>query len=246
MKKQFLLIAAFAAIVIAGTPALAAASDVMPPAQQNALVQKYCAVCHSDAHPNGMLSFEHFDAAHPDPGLMAMMAAKLGTGALGASGTPLPDKPTQDAFLSALTAESAGSTAWVVNQAPVLTASIVRQLPSTDKQAHGEPDLYRLTVSCHADKHKGAIHLEWSPGVPKQGQMMSASVDGTAPLTYKIEGTETMGNGQKGTSGPGAVVLGTPLPGRTLTIDNLFPEETVVFPFTELPAATRRQLSACF
>jgi hypothetical protein len=40
-------------------------SDAMPVAQQNALVQKYCAVCHTDVHRNGGLSLQHFDAAHP-------------------------------------------------------------------------------------------------------------------------------------------------------------------------------------
>jgi hypothetical protein len=34
-----------------------------PAAQQNALVQRYCAVCHTDAAKNGGLSLEHFDAA---------------------------------------------------------------------------------------------------------------------------------------------------------------------------------------
>src|SRR5437016_2988563 len=41
----------------------------MPVAQQNALVQKYCAGCHDDAHRNGGLSLQHFDASQVEPSL---------------------------------------------------------------------------------------------------------------------------------------------------------------------------------
>jgi hypothetical protein len=49
-------------------------------AQQNALVKKYCAVCHTDTHLNGGLSLEHFDAAAPDPGVAARFISKLTSG----------------------------------------------------------------------------------------------------------------------------------------------------------------------
>ena len=49
----------------------------MPPAQQNALVQTYCAVCHTDSARNGGLSLEHFDAAHAAPSLTAMLLSKI-------------------------------------------------------------------------------------------------------------------------------------------------------------------------
>src|ERR1039458_714546 len=54
-----------------------AASAAMPAAQQNQLVQTYCAVCHTDASRNGGLSLEHFDAAHANPGVAAMLLSKL-------------------------------------------------------------------------------------------------------------------------------------------------------------------------
>jgi hypothetical protein len=54
----------------------------MPVSQQNALVQKYCAVCHTDAQRNGGLSLQHFDAAHPDAGVSAMVLGKLKTGTI--------------------------------------------------------------------------------------------------------------------------------------------------------------------
>ena len=236
------------ATLAAYATAISAAPPALPAEKQNALVAQYCGVCHSDAHPNGRLSFEHFDAADADPGVAAIMAAKLRTGALGASGQKLPDKETQDALFNALTAQAAGADKWVVNkgQGRILSASIVRELPSTDKEAHGIPDYYRLLVTCDTGKKAGNVELEWSPGVPKNGREMSAAVDGKPAFTWKVEGNETMGNGQAGTSGPGAVVLQVPVPDKTLTVTNLFPDETAVFPFAELEKKTRRQLAACF
>src|SRR5579872_6892013 len=89
--------------------AAAYAGDIMPPAQQTALIQKYCAVCDTDASMNGGLTLEHFDAAKVDPSLAAMLVSKLKGKALGAAGLPLPEKATQDALEAALTAESAGA-----------------------------------------------------------------------------------------------------------------------------------------
>ena len=100
------------AVCAVGVP-VASASNAMPIAQQNALVGKYCAVCHTDAIPNGGLSLQHFDAARPDPGLMAMIVSKLKSKALGASGQPLPDKMTQDLFQSTLAVASFGAERWV-------------------------------------------------------------------------------------------------------------------------------------
>src|SRR5437899_991118 len=85
-----------------------AARTVMPPAEQNQLIAKFCTVCHTEATPSGGLSLEHFDAAHPDPSLTAMLRSKAKNGAFGAAGVkPIPDLDTQDAFYAALEAESA-------------------------------------------------------------------------------------------------------------------------------------------
>ncbi len=78
---QFLL-----TVAVTGCGLFVLSAEQMPVTQQNALVQKYCAVCHTDASMNGGLSFEHFDAAHADPGDAAMMVSKLKGKALGASG----------------------------------------------------------------------------------------------------------------------------------------------------------------
>jgi hypothetical protein len=64
----------------------------MSAAEQNALVKKCCAVCHTDAGKNGGLSLEHYDAAKRDPGLAAMVLSKLNNGAIEAAGNGVPDK----------------------------------------------------------------------------------------------------------------------------------------------------------
>src|SRR5580658_4323361 len=94
----------------------ATAHATMPVAQQNALVQKYCEVCHDDAYMNGGISFQHFDAASVDPGDAAMMLAKLQTGAIGASGKPEPDKATIAAWIAATSAEISGADRWIISQ----------------------------------------------------------------------------------------------------------------------------------
>src|ERR1700722_20267035 len=114
----------------------APAAEIMPPAQQNALVRKYCAVCHTDAAKNGGLSLEHYDAAQADPALAAMLLSKLRNGAMGAAGLGIPDKETSEAWVAVTTRQAAGATNWTVirRELPgtkplILTASIVREVP---------------------------------------------------------------------------------------------------------------------
>ena len=256
--------------------ALAIAGDTLPVARQNALVQKYCAVCHSDSAANGGLSLEHFDAAQVAPSLAAMLLSKLTSGvllktvqaatsdptaaalvadkvkggAINAAGLPVPDNATLHALVNALAVEARGANEWHVNhasdpatKAPRLTASILRELPSARNP--GQAGMYRLVVECDAATHEGTMQLSWAPA-PTTGTLWAA-VDGKPPVEYKVEGLEKMGNGSRGTTGPAAIGLHlSTLPGRVLRISNLFPNESVEFPFGELPEGARRSLAACY
>src|SRR5882724_9967791 len=93
-------------------PALSA--ELMPAAGQNALVQKYCAVCHTDVAKNGGLSLEHYDAAKSDPPLAAMLLSKLQSGAMGAAGLGIPDQAARDSWMAATAAQAEHARDWTV------------------------------------------------------------------------------------------------------------------------------------
>lgn len=252
------------------------ASDAMPAAQQNSLVRKYCAVCHTDAARNGGLSLEHFDAAHVAPSLAAMMVSKLTSGiplatvkasvsdpsaaarvarkmksgAMSAAGIPIPDNATINALISALASETTGADEWFVNRtqdpdtkAPMLTASILREVPSA--KTVDEASMYRMVVTCNAATRQGEMQLSWAPG-PRLGTL-SAIVDGEATFTYKVESAKTMGAAiSLYESGKDFQTPAMVLPMQTLGVNDFFPNESVEFPFEGLTQTTRQSLAACF
>ncbi len=226
----------------------APAAEIMPAAQQNALVQKYCAVCHTDAVKNGGLSLEHYDSAKADPALAAMLLSKLRNNAIGAAGLGIPDPATREAWVAATAAQAERANLWTVIRSegtgpPVLSASIVREAPPREPNA--DAPVYRLTVTCNMSNRTGGIQLTWSPS-PQTNRTFSVSADGAAGIPHKLEGREQkMGNGTALSTGLAMLALDTPLPEKTLAIGDLFPGERVVFPLGELAADDRRQLAVC-
>jgi hypothetical protein len=225
-----------AAGLIFAFPLLHAAS--MPPAQQTALIQKYCAVCHTDAARNGGLSLQHYDAAEANPQLAAMLLTKLRNGAMGAAGLGIPDKPTQEAWIAATTEQAEGAKNWsVIRHGSGVTASIVRDV--APRKSGEDAPLYRITMSCD-----GGIQLTWSPA-PQKSRTFSVTPDSGGAIPYTIEGEEHMGNGTASTSGRASAKLNAPLDTKTLTVSDIFPGERVTFPIGDLDTATRRQFAGC-
>jgi len=199
----------------------------------------------------GGVTLDMARAAGANAKATALVDMKMRSGAMGAAGIPIPDKATIDAFIHAFAVGSIGATEWTVERAKEgtgLTASILREAPSTTNA--GEAEVYRLIASCNAATREGAVQLAWSP-VPQSGTF-TASVDGNAAVTLRAEGSEKMGNGSGVVlHGLAALMLsetkrGLPLPAESLTISDLFPGETITFPFANLPRDARRELAACF
>jgi len=261
-----MIVGAFALMV---SPAFAAGE--IPVAEQNALVQKYCAVCHTDNARNGGLSLEHFDASTAPPSLAAMMLSKIAGGlsldvlqtaashaetralvekniqggAMNAAGISPPPLPVTSALVAALTQRAADAGRWSLFKSAdgVVSISSLRETPLSETDA----EMFRLTVACDTSAGSPAMQLDWSP-VPKLGDL-SVSVDRQSPVQYQIEGIEKMGNGGSGkTTGRASASLDrswSELPKERLSATGLFPG-TVVFPFSTLTDSMRQALAPCF
>ena len=229
------------AIVTVATPLWGA----MPAAEQNALVKKYCAVCHTDAAKNGGLSLQHFDAAKGDPTLAAMMLSKLNSGAMGAAGNGEPTAVQQQAWRVSTEEQAAGAQQWfVAREGAAVTASIVRAVQPRHPGDTVVP-LYRLRITCDGSTRTGDMQLTWSPE-PQTGRSVGVSADGKPSVEYKVEGEESMGNGSAAHSGRASLQLRPPLAKQSLTIRDLFPAESVEFPFAGLDSKVHDDLQKCF
>ncbi len=228
----------------------------MPTGQENALVAKYCAVCHTDALKKGGLSLEHFDAATVPPSLAAMMLSKLTggasletarlapsnadaaalidrkmkTGAMGAAGIPIPDKATIDGLIRVLSAQARGATEWGLERSKdLLTASILREAGTNP----GEAEFYRLIATCNVATREGQIRLSWAPAA--RAGSLAVSLDGNAAVPYPVASGEIMGNAT-------AVLAGTPLAAESFKGGDLFPGQAVTFSFEGVP----KEIGVCF
>jgi hypothetical protein len=255
--------------VLAAVPA-AGAESPMPVDRQNALVEKYCVVCHADPPSNGGLSLRGFDVAQAPPSLLAMMLSKLTggvplavarqassdaaaaslvdkrmkSGAMGASGIPIPDKAIIESLISAFAVESAGATEWnVERRGETLTASTVREALSPYN--NDEAEIYRVIASCKEATREGFLQMSWSPA--PHGGTIAVSVDGAGAAQFQVEDSEKKGygNGIPFQGLASLALIGEPLPADSLTV-NLFLAQTVKFSFADLPRDARRALSPCF
>jgi hypothetical protein len=200
---------------------------------------------------NGGLSLEHYDAAKRDPTLAAMILSKLNNGAIGAAGNGVPDKAAQQAWLESTREQAAGAREWFVSsENGLVSASIVREAPPR-KPGSTDAPLYRLKLVCKPSTGVGEMQLTWSPQ-PQTGRTMTVSVDREAPVEYKIEGKESMGNGVAVQTGHASVLLSSAngrkvgLSNQSLTIRELFPGEAVTFPFSDLDQKAHAELRKCF
>lgn len=87
----------------------------------------------------------------------------------------------------------------------VVSASIIRGIP-TRKPDSADVPVYRVGIVGNPPTSVGEMQLTWSPQ-PQTERMMSALVDGKAPVEYRIEGKQSMGNGMKLQSGHASVLL---------------------------------------
>lgn len=251
------------------------AAETMPVAQQNAMIQTYCAVCHTDASMNGGLSLQHFDAAMAAPSLKAMLLSKitggallatvrsaptnaeaaefvnkrLKTGAMAASGVREPELTTMAGLAYALAEGSARADEWSAErQAGSSTVSILREARRASES--GSAESYRLIVTCDGATRQGTMQVAWSPAA--QTGKVTVEVDSRAPRSYVVDGMEEMGDGKGAvTKGLSAIYVADDktsleLPIKSVAVSDLFPGDVVTFPFGELSKGAREELRACF
>ena len=97
MRKKL----AFVSLLVFGAVAWAQAPDA---ASEQALVNKYCEVCHNDKLKSGGFSWTKVDLAHPDQSSeqLEKVIRKLRAGLMPPVGLPRPDAATTKAFVAAL------------------------------------------------------------------------------------------------------------------------------------------------
>jgi hypothetical protein len=231
---QFLWgLGALGGLVAAG----AFAGETMSVAQQNAMVQTYCAVCHTDASMNGGVSLQHFNAASAPPSLKAMMLSKitggalletvqaapnkedaaefvgkrLKTGAMAASGVPEPDIATIAAFAYSLAAGSARANEWTVERrqdSPANVATVTASILREVPSAKKPGSAESYRLIVACNAATRQGTMQVAWSPAAQTGKLAASVDSKAQVSYLVEGMEKMGDGKGGvTKGLAAIYI---------------------------------------
>jgi hypothetical protein len=180
-----------------------------------------------------------------------MMLSKMNTGAMGAAGSGVPDKVAQDAWFETTKEQAVGASQWFVRrEGDTVSAGIVREVPPRLPGNTNAP-LYRLRLVCNASAGSGEMHLTWSPQ-PQTNRSVTVSADGGLTVEYRVEGMESMGNGASVKTGRASLLLTgngdrrLPFAKKSLTVQGLFPGETIDFPFESLDKDAQLSLSKCF
>ncbi|MEQ1898596.1 MAG: hypothetical protein ABL971_14550 [Vicinamibacterales bacterium] len=258
--------------VVVATP-VGVMAEPLSVAQQNAVVQKHCAVCHTDRTLNGGLSLQGFDAATVTPSLAAMMLSKLTSGlplasvakaasdeaartqltkrvyggAIMAAGLAPPELGVTLGLAAALAERAAPSGSWHLSYSAGTAAKARQATVSIVREVPRQADVvesYRLLLSCDEASRRGQLQVAWSP-VAMTGSLVTV-VDGSVHGRHAVEGQEAMGNGSG--VGKGLASWSLPslvLPSQSLVVRDLFPGEQADFSFADLPVTARAALSPC-
>jgi hypothetical protein len=239
----------------------ASPSGSMTPGEEAGLLKNYCVGCHSDRRPMGGLSLEYFDLSNADPVVASMMVTEIQNGAMGAAAIVKPDAAKITALTNTLATRAVAAEratgGWTIQSFSDLQPQKLADgsyLPppkpkiTATMQAGQSSSAYTLTITCRKTldtSSAGITSASHMPEILLQARR-EVSGSGSTPLTYDVDGTPgrvpVSYVSQPDSAGATFVI---PLPSRSLTIRNLFPGETVTFPFDGLSPTVRRILTTC-
>lgn len=204
--------------------------------EQNAMMEKYCIICHLDTAMNGGLSLEHFDAATVSPPLASILVSKFTTGVpledimkseldsqiveeielgkrfgapsvMGIAGLPLPTEGEINGFIMAMAQRTSDPERWhIVEDGEEVRADIVRVTSYPVREDQGERDVTYRLVLTCDAVSGDGEILLTWSPVPANGDM-EVIVDSDPMVEFVIDEQEPMANGDSGTSAPSSVVL---------------------------------------
>jgi hypothetical protein len=200
-----------------------AAAEPMPAVTLNAIVERHCTVCHTDAARNGGLSLQHFDVRDAAPSLVAMMLGKIAGGlsmatihaaetdlaarrqvmttmkggAMLAAGLPPLDDPSTYALVETLADRGQRAHDWSVTTAGVPGMSVAARTVSVLRETRADtPEqslMFRMVVSCDPSTRQREVQVAWAPA-PRSGRL-DVTIDTAAAISQVVEGGEEWGNG---------------------------------------------------